>query len=68
MQERQGPAHLEVVGGNRAFAVWGHAACAGNLHPLWPGALTGRQNTDNNPMHWSGSRGGDGGDDPMVAV
>ena len=48
--------------------MWGHAAYTGNLHPLWPGALTGRQNTDNNPMHWSGSRGGDGGDDPMVAV
>ena len=26
--------HLEVVGGNRVCAAWGHAAYTGNLHPL----------------------------------
>jgi len=26
--------HLEVVGGNRVCAAWGHAAYTGHLHPF----------------------------------
>ena len=44
--------HLEVVGGNRVSAAWGPQPATPAISiRCRPGALTGRQNTDNYQMH-----------------